>query len=577
MDVYTIRKELETKSIYDIDLRVTFYARVSSEKDEQLNSLSNQISYYQTLIEKNPHWTYVNGYIDEGISGMSTLKRDNFHQMIKDAEEDKFDLIITKEISRFARNTLDSITYTRKLLSAGVGVFFQNDNINTLFNDSELRLAIMSSIAQDELRKMSERIKFGHKESIKKNTVLGNSRIFGYAKENKRLVIDEAEAAMVKDIFELYATGTYSLKQLENILWDKGYKNRNGNKIAHNTLSNIISNPKYKGYYVGHKVEIVDMFTKKQKFLPPEEWVMFKDESGDIVPAIVSEELWEQANNVLQKRSNDVKLRQNKYNHNNILTGKMYCACCGVSYYRRDTRNPNFPQENNSKWVCSGKIKNGAESCPSFTIYEKELVPILYELFKQSKEDIAKTCEQYIALFNKSNSASNITSKIEKLKNQIEKERDKKSKLLTYNVDGKITDDQFIEMLNGCENKIKEKEKNIEELKSQIKGNDNLTKYIKRLKDIINSAAENISVEMIDKAFIDKFIDKIIVTPTDKNSVKLDVKILTGQVVESSLKRHTGQMVNNICPVRHFQYERKCRREVGHKQIFTYDIAFCIL
>lgn len=106
MDVYTIRKELETKNIYDIDLRVTFYARVSSEKDEQLNSLSNQISYYQTFIEKNPHWTYVDGYIDEGISGMSTLKRENFHQMIKDAENDKFDLIITKEISRFARNTV---------------------------------------------------------------------------------------------------------------------------------------------------------------------------------------------------------------------------------------------------------------------------------------------------------------------------------------------------------------------------------------------------------------------------------------------------------------------------------------
>ena len=120
--------------------------------------------------------------------------------------------------------------------------------------------------------------------------VLGNSRIFGYTKADGRLVIDETEAPMVRELFERYATGEYSMKQLETIFWDKGYRNHNGNKIAHTTMSNMIANPKYKGYYVGNKVKVVDMFTKKQKFLPPEEWVMFKDESGEIVPAIVSEE-----------------------------------------------------------------------------------------------------------------------------------------------------------------------------------------------------------------------------------------------------------------------------------------------
>ena len=191
MDIHSVRALLRTKSIYDIPLRVTFYARVSSESDEQLNSLGNQITYYEDLIKRNRAWTFVPGYIDEGLSGISTKKRENFNRMIDEAAQDKFDLVITKEISRFARNTLDSIQFTRQLLGHGVGVFFQNDNINTLDEDSELRLSIMSSIAQVELRKLSSRVKFGHQQAIMDSVVLGNSRIFGYVQDGWRLVIDE--------------------------------------------------------------------------------------------------------------------------------------------------------------------------------------------------------------------------------------------------------------------------------------------------------------------------------------------------------------------------------------------------
>ena len=129
MDIHSARQQLRQKSIYEIPLRVTFYARVSSESDEQLNSLSNQVAYYEDFIRKNPAWDYIPGYTDEGLSGISTRKRENFHRMVQDAEAGAFDLIVTKEISRFARNTLDSISFTRQLLAAGVAVFFQNDNI----------------------------------------------------------------------------------------------------------------------------------------------------------------------------------------------------------------------------------------------------------------------------------------------------------------------------------------------------------------------------------------------------------------------------------------------------------------
>lgn len=161
MDLYKIRKQLnDGKLIYDIPMKVTFYARVSTDKYEQANSLKNQVDYFKEVIESNIFWEYVDGYVDEGISGTSVNKRDAFLKMISDAQKGKFDLIITKEISRFSRNTLDSIKYTQELLSYGVGIVFQTDNINTFYPDAELRLTIMSSIAQEEVRKLSERVKF---------------------------------------------------------------------------------------------------------------------------------------------------------------------------------------------------------------------------------------------------------------------------------------------------------------------------------------------------------------------------------------------------------------------------------
>jgi DNA invertase Pin-like site-specific DNA recombinase len=164
VDLYEIRNKIkfERLNIYDLPLRVCFYARVSTSSDAQLHSIENQITYYKEYIKNNKNWTYVNGYIDEGISGISTKNREQFHQMIRDAKLGEFDLIITKEISRFARSTLDSIKYTQELLKSGVCVYFQNDNLNTIDPDNELRLSIMSSIAQEEVRKLSERIKFGH-------------------------------------------------------------------------------------------------------------------------------------------------------------------------------------------------------------------------------------------------------------------------------------------------------------------------------------------------------------------------------------------------------------------------------
>lgn len=554
MDIHTARQNLKTRTIYDLPLRVTFYARVSSESDEQLNSLGNQIQYYKDMIQKNSNWTYIEGYIDEGLSAATTKKRENFHRMVEDGEAGLFDLVITKEITRFARNTLDSIQYTRKLLNAGVGVFFQNDNINTLDEDAELRLTIMSGIAQDELRKLSSRVKFGHQQAIKNNVVLGNSRIFGYSKADGRLVIDEQQAPMVRELFELYATGDYSMKQIETLFWERGYRNHNGKKIAHTTMSGVISNPKYKGYYVGNKVKVIDLFTKKQKFLPPEEWVMFKDETGEIVPAIVSEELWDQANAILKKRSEDVKGRQGICNHANLLTGKLYCTHCGAAYYRRDSVDKSGRK--NSKWVCSGKLKNGKASCPSFAIYESELKPLLLDVFCETEVDAQALIEEYIEMYKSLDRSGNLTKQIEALKASILTSEKKKQKLLTFNAVGELSDKDFLAMNKQCTQEIEAAKAELIELTAQRDSANDFKKQIDTIRHVLQEAKKDAVNGVISKEFVDKYIDKIFATPEDDGSLHLQIKIFTGETTNrylQTLRSRTGHTFKKMIE----DYEQK--------------------
>lgn len=525
MNVWEMKEQINRDHIYNIKLRVTFYARVSTDKDEQINSLENQVSYYSEFIKSKPNWTYVEGYIDEGLSALSTKKRKNFNRMIDDAKNGKFDLIVTKECTRFARNTVDSLTYTRELMANGVAVLFQNDGFSTLDPDAELRLSIMSAFAQDEMRKLSSRVKFGHHQAIKNGVVLGNSRLFGYRKNNKRLVIDEEEAVMVRELYRLYATGEYSLKQLENHLYDMGYRNHNGNKIAHTTLSNIIANPKYKGYYVGNKVKVIDMFTKKQQFLPQEEWVMFKDE--EIVPAIVSEEIWEKANEILERRSADVKNRQGHCNHQNLMTGKLYCKHCGAAYYRRDSVDRKGNPD--SKWVCSGKIKNGAASCPSFPIYERELKPILFDVFSDSKVDVEEMLSAYIEMFEGLQGDGELTNRIKKCEQQINEVYEKKDKLFDLYCAGDKSRADYLRSEARLDGELAKLESHLESLKEQTVAKEEFSEQIKKVREALKNALKASQSGIITPEFVAKYIDRIDVTINGEGAAHLDIKVYTGK------------------------------------------------
>ncbi len=540
MNIYAVRQQikLEGKSFYDLPLRVTYYARVSTEMKQQLNSLDNQIAYYEDYIRSHPEWTFVPGYVDEGISGVTTKKREQFNEMVEDAGAGAFDLIITKEVSRFARNTLDSLQYTRQLLSCGVAVFFQNDNINTLDEDGELRLTIMSSMAQDESRKISSRVKFGHQQAIKNGVVLGNSNIFGYRKLDKRLVIDEEQAAVVRELFELYATGKYSMKQLETYFYEKGFRNSKGNKFSHTTMSSIIANPKYKGYYCGNKVRIVDLFTKKQAFLPEEEWVMYKDETGEIVPAIVSEELWERANEVLRMRSQDVKTRQNKTTHRNLLTGKLVCAHCGRPYYRKDAKTKTG--ESYSIWRCSGKINNGAESCPSCSLYESELIPILEGVFRESQSNISALADQMAAIVEDILQTKDGAARIGDLNKAVEMEEKKKKKLLQYNVNGQISDREYLSQLAGCNSEIERLQGKIGTLTEILRERRDFSAEIAKVRSILTMAQKSLDEDEINRPFVDRFVKEIVVTAED-GAVRLEIRLNAGDTVVKNLEKAGGR------------------------------------
>ena len=253
------------KNFYFADkkIKICAYCRVSTDKNDQTNSLENQIKFFE-------NYNITKLYIDEGISGTAVKNRKGFLSMIEDAEKGEFDYIITKEISRFARNTLDSIYYTRLLKELGVGVYFLNDNINTLDPDAELRLTIMSSIAQEESRKTSERVKWGQKRQMEKGIVFGKSML-GYNVINGEIFIEEKGAEIVKKIFTLYLKEDMSTYSVAEYLNKNNVKTNNGNKWSATAVLRILKNEKYCGDLLQKKTYTPNYLTHEKRLNKGEE------------------------------------------------------------------------------------------------------------------------------------------------------------------------------------------------------------------------------------------------------------------------------------------------------------------
>ena len=528
MDLYTVRNNImKGVPLQELNLRVCFYARVSTDKDEQLHSLSNQISFFNDYISKVPNWEFVGSYIDEGISGTQIKKREEFLKMTRDAKRHKFDLILTKEISRFSRSTLDSIMYTQELLSNGVGVYFLNDNINTILPDSELRLTMMSSIAQDEVRRLSERVSFGMKRSIDNGVVLGCSNIYGYVKDKGKLVIDEEQAEMIKIIFDRYANTTDGLSKVSRYLFSLGYKSRTGKRIDTTILTRIIENPKYKGYYCGHKSKVLDYLTKQKKRLNEYDWIVYKD--YDNVPPIVSEELWDRANIKLKQRQDSFTNRvinkavfQNRYTY----SGKIYCGCHNLTYHRSSAGK----RKNNPVWECQIYRKESLKGCSNPRVFELELDEVFKDMFnklfkKRNNifDEIAGVCKNYLETNNSESDIKSLESKTLVLNN-------KKDKLLELVMEEYLSKEDYKKQIDLINEDLVIYQTKINKLKNNKKDKNYIENKINEIKSVLEHSLED------NECYSDVFnelIDRIIVHKQSDKGIKLDIYIKTGESINT--------------------------------------------
>lgn len=570
MDIYNTVNYMKQshKTIFDLNIRVTYYARVSTLKEEQDSSVEHQIEHFNRLISEHKNWTYVEGYVDR-VRGESTINRENFLRMIEDGKEGKFDLILTKEVSRFARNTIDSLTYTRELLRNGVGVFFQNDNICTVDSDAEFRLTIMASIAQDEVRKLSERVKFGHKQSIEKGVVMGNSRIYGYDKLNGKLVINDKEAEMVRFVFEQYSSGQYAIRAIEKQLFEKGYRSRTGTRISHTTLCGILTNPKYKGYYCGNKVKIADYRTKEQIFLPEEQWITYKDETGKTVPAIVSESMWDKANALYKKRSEEVKNRGRGQKTISVLSGKIYCTHCKAPFWRTSYSHRLHRDKNIYQYICREKKSKGTSVCPTFAIYETEIYEILNKCFKQNIQDIHNYTDDFIKVCKNIFDSTDSKNDTEKILSQIDKLEHKKEMLLDLYMGGDIDKKDFKKRNDDYNSQIKE-------LQSKCATQSASKDIEKRLEEVRETILEissqnqndNLTNEEID-SLVGMFLERIEVSVIDNKNMEINIVLNMGDV-KATFNRSSGVIMQKILPEQQLNIKRVFGREIVW---FTYHIS----
>ena len=524
MNVLRIRNEMRNgKTIFDLPLRVTFYARVSTDKDEQISSLENQVQYYTQFIQEKPNWTYVQGYIDEGISGTSTKKRDSFLRMITDAKAGRFDFIITKEISRFSRSTLDSIKYTQELLEHDVGVLFQNDNINTLDSDSEFRLVVMAGVAQDEVRKLSERLKFGFRQAIKNGHVLGNDKLWGYDKKDCVLTINEEEAQVVRRIFDLYANQQMGIRRISQTLLDKGFTSRKGNAFNVLTIRHILCNPKYKGWYCANKSQTVDYRSKRKIFLDESEWVMYPDPS---VPAIVSEELWDRANALYKRRSQQMMSHQSaaEFHNRYPYSGKIICEEHGTSFHRQVLKSAKGDKE---VWQCRVYRNRGRAACSAPQLYTAELDQIMADIFNQLAQDKQAIIDAVVAVLQSVPDEHDYAQDLRRMEEELSAIQAKKDRLLEMSIEGVISMAEFKQRNDGFNQQIKVLEEKRTTLQLEAEKGQRTVVQLEEIQTVLEEELD--FRNGVNSALVTTILDKIVVKKgSTKEVLHLDICLKFG-------------------------------------------------
>ena len=529
------RKMQETKK------RVAAYCRVSTDNEDQADSFESQQRYFRQYIERNPDWELYAIFADEGISGTNTKKRKEFNRMIECAKNGDFDLIITKEISRFARNTLDSIFYTRDLKKHGVGVIFLNDNINTLDGDAELRLAIMSSIAQEESRKTSERVKWGQKRQMEQGVVFGRSML-GYDVKDGKMTINEEGAKIVRLIFHKFVDEGKGTHVIARELREEGIEPMRVKEWQNTVILRVIRNEKYCGDLVQKKTFTPDFLSHEKKYnRGQEEFVIIKDHHEPII----SRELFDKANRILDAKSLS---QEGKAKHSNRypFSGKIKCGRCGASYVARyKTRKDGSRYK---AWRCYEAANHGRPhidkagnqvGCSGESIRNEDAIYLLYLVCKELKinrqkvvDNLTKTIDAVMRIDLTGTSTSVLSEKIEEVGK-------KRTGLIDLYTSGDIDKTEFTALRAKYD-------EDIEKLKSMAEGTRQqqtmILKQQELMADIKNAINELINGIQYEDEYYTQILDKMVVG--DKNHIDVYLKMLPHKWSFTVAKGVTGALVN---------------------------------
>ena len=499
-------------------MKIAAYCRVSTEKEAQIDSLEKQIEFFNEFTKKNGYELY-KLYADEGISGKQIKHRKQFQQMMIDAKAKKFDKVVVKDVSRFARNTVDLLQSVRELKSYGVQVDFLN-NGEVMEGGSEFILTILGAMAQQESANMSKRVKFGKDITAKKGRV--PNLVFGYDKipdERYTLKINEEEAKIVKEIFESYVYKGIGTTKIAWNLNDRGIRTKKTkSKWVQTSIVRMLKNPIYTGRVTNKKSEVTDFITGTRKELPEEEWIVVERPEM----RIISDELFNRAQELLEQRSNEFKLNNKREKTEYVFSTLIYCKHCGYSF-RRIKRKYTADGPEYIRWVCSGRNSMGVNHCPNTTVIDEEellnAIKIYLKSIIKNKKDFMKAVEKEFEKITKLR--ENNERSEESLLKEIEKVTVKKQKYMEMFQNEVINIQELKKYTNPLNEDIARLERELKLITSEIKEKDvlekELSKTIKTVDDILNN-------ETITNAMLKTIID-VIEVDSDSN-VEVRLKLL---------------------------------------------------
>ena len=543
---------------------VAIYARVSTEHEAQISALGNQIQYYDNLFEQHPEWELYERYIDEGITGTSVKKRKNFMRMMKDASEGKFDLIVTREVSRFARNTVDTLQQTRILRREGVEVYFTEDNIWTMNDeDGELRLTIMATLAQNESKKTSVRVKAGQMISFQNGVPYGNGNILGYDRIGKEYVVNESQARTVRRIFDLYLDGN-GVRKIQFVLEKEGHLTATGlTKWQPGNISRILRNPFYCGTIVYRKQFVPDFLEQKKinNFGEVDKIVV----EGSHTP-IVTKEQFEKVQQMLDGKSESVhnKGRRGKKVSKDVWCRKMKCEC-GCSYNRVVWHNsPEGPQY---AYQCYSQIRTGSvktrerKGLSTEGICVTKMVPrwklevmadMIFQKFWNDREGVLAIANEMLDNCYENEHDNEILDRKHDLEDKMESWNRKYNNLLDMRMAGEIEKDRYDEKREQILKEQQRLKEQLEMIDEEIGISDDIyqdkveiLKY--GLEQNFNFSTKHIPEEVID-AFVqeiivckDGFIWKLNLTPDDELKLQVDGRTNNYTVTQTELSSEGAQ------------------------------------